>query len=356
MRSPTAWVVLVALLLTGCSPDILDVNRRALVYVVAVDYLAKSHEYAVGFLYANPGAASSQQPSSGGLNPQAVGGAHLVETGRTVDEAIDTLENELPSQAFFGTTQYVVLGESLLRHGASAAIISVARLRQLPLRIDVLANPNGAISFLSNPALAQRPLYGLFDARARQDIALAPEFLYVLLGHTASPELATLVPMLDLSGQHLNFEGDSVVAAGRERAALSPDAAVLVQPLVAAGPADYAVDIPTWRDNPLLLAARQAEAHVTVQADGTVLVHEEIRGYMEERGPLEEAGYSERSIAAQIDQQLASRLLTVLLELRRHGVDPRSLTGQTWSAGSPLRLKVEVAVFLDRETGAVTIV
>lgn len=338
-------------LLAGCSSDILDVNRRTLLFAIGADYDSLTRQYVVTYAYYNltgQSGSSASVGSSGG----STGSPPLTsrsEKGRTVEDAISRIEDGLPAQSFYGATRLVVLGQGLLRHGARDAVYAIAALREVPWRAFVAATVEDASTFLSMPeALQQRPLDSMLQSRPKRNVALRPSLLYSTVSHASETSSAALVPLISVAANRVDYLGQAVLQAGREVATVPAADAPLILPLVSSGPAVYRADLPGWSANPVILHARSAGATVVTDSDGSVTVRLNLLGTVGMRARLTAAGFSDSLLERRIGSVLAARLATRLLTLVRAGVDPRALADQPSPKSANLSLRTEVSVTLDR--------
>lgn len=351
MRSLLLALALCAGVLSGCSRDALDVNRRALMFAIGVDYDQKAHDYAVTYVFSN--LSASQGGSSGGMGASS-GSAEAplivrTEMGTTVEDAISRLEDELPAQVFYGGTRMLILGDGLLRHGARDAIYTVAALHEMPWRAYVAATREDAAAFLSSPeVLKQRPLYSIFQSRATQNLALRPGYLFSSVSHASEARFAALLPLFTYAQQRVDFLGQVVLRGGLELGVVPESDASLVVPLVTSGPQVYRVDLPGWSRNPVILGARSAKATVSTAPDGSVLVRLHLLGFVYGRALLVEAGFSDAALEQRIGSELAARLTDRLLALAKAGVDPRALADAPYAHTGSLVVHTDVYVTLDR--------
>ncbi len=346
-----ALALCAGVLLGGCSRDILDVNRRTLMFAIGVDYDEKAHEYAVTYVFSN--LTGGQGGSSGGIggasSPAQEPLTVRTETGTTAEDAISRLEDELPAQVFYGSARLLVMGEGLLQNGAQDAIYTVAALHEMPWRAYVAATREDARAFLSAPeVLKQRPVYSIFQSRAIQDLALRPGYLFSTVSHASDARFAALLPLFTYAQQRVDFLGQVVLRGGREVSVVPTSDASLVVPLLTSGPEIYRVDLPGWSKNPVILGARSAKASVRTAPDGSVLVRLHLLGFVYGRAQLVAAGFTDTALEQRIGSELAPRLTDRLLTLAKAGVDPRALADMPYVDTGSLVVRTDVYVTLDR--------
>lgn len=280
------------------------------------------------------------------------GVTYVSKSAPTGSQAVVDLENTLPAGAFYGAVRLVVLGEGVMAKGAGDPLLAIARLREVPQNALVAAVKGKASSFVSSPSISSRkPIYFSLKGQSLMNSVLSGERLFHLVGNATTSNLAAMLPVFGLDQGLARFVGASVLIGGRERAFLTPNAATIVHPLIAAGPDTVEVSIPEMASHPLIFRARRAYADVTTLIDGSVRVSWHGEGRLDERETLASQGHSDQAIETGVARSIMKDLKGAVATLMQGGVDPREVASQPVATVAK-NVHVVVHVHLDRgETG-----
>lgn len=332
-------------LLSGCTFDTLDVDRRSLVDVITIDTDgAGGYAVTYGFSDLQGGGASS---GGGGAGTSLNGLTYVTRSAPTGSQALAQVENTLTAAAFYGAVRLVILGEDAIAKGAGEALLATSRLREIPQDALVAAVRGRASSFVTIPSVsARKPLYFAMKSKSLVDGAISGERLFAMASNATTTDLAVMLPMFAEDQGLARFAGASILAGGRQRAFLPDRAARLVHPLVSTAPETISVPVPQLAPNPLMFRARRTYADVTTLADGSVRINWHGDGRLDEMETLSAQGHSDQMIETALAKAIMEDLTGAIGALLQAGVDPRQIAGRPTPEVAQ-RVHVIVNVHLD---------
>jgi hypothetical protein len=319
---------------TGCSGFGTDINHMALGSTVAVDADGEGKvRLIVEGLQA--GAAESQEGGSAGIAGGSGGGPMkpftLAGSGSSLADALEKVSRQANGRLYMGSTRLIVLGEPLLRRGATKVVEDLMQLVEIPDYTPVVATEGPAEPVVRGPesmhAGGDTYLYRLAVLTPEASVSATPPTLQRLFTSVHEPNAAVGLPLFrgqpPVTGRFGVLRGDHLVAvasANEETLLLAASQSVgpgwLTVPSGRTG-GTYVLRLLSLRLNGRLDAhARRATVTVTGRA------------YIDGDAPILHLGHEDPQLVAAANRQVALVVLHTASELYSKGVDAFGLAEQ----------------------------
>lgn len=144
MQRLVCVLIILCLMLSGCT-KLAYVQVRLVVHAIGIDIDENTGGYKVSYQVFSPDKTSASSPTDAGSTNVST----LVMTGETLYEAERNLELQTGREAFFGSTELIVIGKTMTGHSLSELMGYFHGSADIYMGTDVVFSSSNAVDVLS---------------------------------------------------------------------------------------------------------------------------------------------------------------------------------------------------------------